>query len=146
VRWGSAVRFWAGVKGRAQELFDMPVRPGIDYALTEVVHCKTRSEVGVPEAKFVCANRYLVRVLACSAARVIVVLGVAALPGVQRVFLEAGIGRVVFGPLALAGHERYVAYLPHPNAFESKTFARLYPGELPRLGRYLGQQEEPDDS
>jgi hypothetical protein len=55
-----AVRFWSAVKQRAKELLpEESVRPGLDYALTEVVRCKSREEVGVAEAAAVCSNRYL---------------------------------------------------------------------------------------
>ncbi|WP_232286003.1 hypothetical protein [Prescottella equi] len=39
--WGGAVRFWSSVRQRAFELLPDAV-PGLDYALTEVVHCKSR--------------------------------------------------------------------------------------------------------
>ena len=43
---------------------------GLDYALTEVVRCKSRQERGVPEALGTCSSRYLARTLELSAARV----------------------------------------------------------------------------
>jgi hypothetical protein len=39
------------VRQRAIELLQRDVRPGVDYALTEIVHCKSKSENGVAEAK-----------------------------------------------------------------------------------------------
>ncbi len=41
--WGKAVRFWTEVRSRARELLERDVRPGVDYALTEVVHCESRT-------------------------------------------------------------------------------------------------------
>src|SRR5258708_7062718 len=43
------VRFWIEVRQRAKELFEREVIGGRDYALTEVVHCKSRGEAGVQE-------------------------------------------------------------------------------------------------
>ena len=49
--YGRAVVFWSAVRQRAIDLLDRPLRPGRDYALTEVVHCKSRAERGVREAR-----------------------------------------------------------------------------------------------
>src|SRR5450755_869158 len=49
----NAVPFLSWVRRRAAELLDIPpdhVIPGTDYALTEVVHCKSRGEIGVQPA------------------------------------------------------------------------------------------------
>jgi hypothetical protein len=43
------VRFWIEVRQRAIELLERDVQPGSDYALTEVVHCKSRNEEGDSE-------------------------------------------------------------------------------------------------
>ena len=49
---GSRVRvhYWIEVRQRARELLERDVLPGSDYALTEVVHCKSLNEAGVLEA------------------------------------------------------------------------------------------------
>jgi hypothetical protein len=44
--YSQAVRFWSEVKGRAAELYERAVTPRNDYALTEVVHCKSRKNEG----------------------------------------------------------------------------------------------------
>src|SRR5258708_28952120 len=53
------VRFWASARGRAREILRRKIEPGIDFALTEVVHCKSRKERGVAEARDECSDRYL---------------------------------------------------------------------------------------
>lgn len=69
---GTPVAFWRDVSKLAASFFGRAVIPGIDYALTEVVHCKSTNEVGVPTASPECARRYLRRVLALSPSAVIV--------------------------------------------------------------------------
>ena len=73
--YGPWTRFWSGVKGRARELLEREPIPGIDYALTELVQCKSQKEAGVPEALDHCFSRYLDRILEASGARVMVGLG-----------------------------------------------------------------------
>jgi hypothetical protein len=99
--YGRATAFWAAVRKRAIELLQREVRPGVDYALTKIVHCKSKSEIGVAEAKKRCVPRYLRRVLTSAAARVIVVLGKPARQAVQE---EFGIpyGALAYGPKGCA--------------------------------------------
>jgi hypothetical protein len=125
---GKPVVFCSSVRRRAIELFGREVDPGCDYVLSEVVHCKSRSEQGVREALPTCTERYLARVIAASAARIIVLLGVTARLAFQDVLHvalpDAAINdgstgweyRHPWGPAKLLGRERYVVTLPHPNA------------------------------
>ena len=70
------VHFWASTRARATELLWPDPLPGWDYALTEVAHCGSQKEHGVPEAAATtCSGRYLRRVVSASSARVIVLLG-----------------------------------------------------------------------
>lgn len=108
------------------------MRPGIDYALTEAVRCKSRHEIGVEEALATCSSLYLRDTLAASGAAVIVVLGrlaaraVAAqldVPPRQRV-LERVVG----------DSPRTLVFLPHPNARTVRTLAHnVGAEELDRL-------------
>ena len=50
------VAYWVAVRARARELIRNAV-PGRDYALTEVVHCKSKDEVGVASASEECSGR-----------------------------------------------------------------------------------------
>lgn len=143
-RRGQYVTFWGGILARARELFGPEVRPGRDYALTEVVHCKSRQEIGVngPSGALApCARRYLRRVVAASGARVIVALGSAA-----RLAISRGLRRSedaaptlppwgsVHGPVSIGGRKRLIAFLPHPNARQRRSFVECTtPAELARL-------------
>jgi hypothetical protein len=139
------VRFWTAVRGRAAELLDVPrekVRPGVDYALSEVVHCNSQNEIGVWEALDECANRYLEPLLDVAGASVIVCLG-AHCERMVRERLDLGSGTLI-GPVELGGRPRYLAFLPHPNAFKPKTFAKCLTaaqlGELRGFVRAAGER------
>lgn len=81
------VKTWYTLRSRAAVLLNKPVRETLaarDYVMTEVVHCKSRKEVGVDAALSVCVNKWLRPVLANSAARIIVVSGKPAGMAVKR--------------------------------------------------------------
>jgi hypothetical protein len=136
-----ATRYWSSIKGRAQELIPhRPVRPGHDYALTEVVRCKSRSEVGVLDAAPTCIERYLTPTIELSAARVIVGIGAHARRALINHFLLAsqnGVQRATVGE-----RERLVVFLPHPNARGgSKSLAgNLRPADLDLLRSRLNEK------
>ena len=98
-------RYWRG-----------KIEPGVDFALTEVVHCKSLMGSGVLEAREFCSKRYLERVLSVSAAKVLVVCGEKA----RAVVVSR------FGPtpdlsiLSIGGRPRIVTFLAAPAAFGGK--------------------------
>jgi hypothetical protein len=47
------VRYWSSIRARARELIPGAV-PGQDYAISEIVHCKSKGEEGVAEAAQTC--------------------------------------------------------------------------------------------
>jgi hypothetical protein len=116
------VRYWAAIRQRAAELLGRPdVRPGIDYAMSEIVHCKSRGEVGVAAAAGECTERYLLRLVAESDASVIVSVGRFAAMTISRAF---GIpeGKSVSGGLEIGRRQRHFTFLPHANARKARTF------------------------
>jgi hypothetical protein len=115
--WG---RFWAAAKHRASEALGRAAIPGEDYAMTEVVRCKSRQELGVASARPCCAERYLGRMLAVAAARLIVCFGVHAADDLRRRYGLPS-GRPFVGPISIEGLTRYVVFLPHPNARTPKN-------------------------
>jgi hypothetical protein len=137
VRWGRSVQYWAEVKGRAHELVGHAVRPGRDYAITEVVHCKSLHEHGVNAALPACTERYLERVLRVAAASVIALMGETALRAMRHAFPEARIPRGPWGPAQLAGLERYVIYLDRPGSNRPRKLAACYPDHLPTLQAFI---------
>ena len=120
----NGVPFWRGVRARAAEILGRDAAPGVDFALTELVHCKSRGEQGVARAHLTCAGRWRDRVLAVSAASVVVLLGRQARDHCASHWgLDKG-RRVHFG-VAMPGRERAVVILPHPNARGKRKIADL---------------------
>jgi uracil-DNA glycosylase len=127
------VRFWIEVRQRAIELFERDVVPGIDYALTEIVHCKSRDEIGVKQAQDQCVETYLLRVLELARAKVVVVLGKRARQAIQSKFnISEKIS--VSEAIKIGSCERFFAFLPHPNARGYRSFTKcLQDDELEKL-------------
>ena len=138
--------YLSSVRLRARELG--LERPGIDYAMTEVVHCKSRSEAeGVAAASAACAAAHFAPLLAACGARLVVFLGAHAAAAAQR---HLGLDPAVplHGPLPVAGRSRWVVFLPHPNARGKKKSlaAHLSPAQVAELRQGLAQgaaQPEP---
>ena len=127
------VRFWSSVRARAREILGRDATPGTDFALTEVVHCKSRQEKGVAAAMSTCAERWLRPVLVQSGAVVVVLLGKRAQEACSRIW-ALDVSRSAHFGVDLGGRERAVVLLPHPNAFERKTLtARVSEDDLSRL-------------
>ena len=107
-------------------------RPGVDYALSEVVHCCSQQEAGVWEALEECTERYFEPLFEVAAATVVVCLGAHCERMVrERMRLDSAL---LAGPIEIGARERYFAFLPHPNAFKRKTFAKcLTESELGEL-------------
>jgi hypothetical protein len=110
--------YWAGMKGRAEELLDRKANPGIDYCLTEIVHCKSSNEAGVENAKSECYIKYLDAILNISGAYLIVVVGKYAKEILNEAQNKKG---------------KPIVYLPHPNSREPKKFNDVYSDRILRL-------------
>ena len=106
-----AVRYWSSIRARARELIPGAV-PGEDYAISEIVHCKSKGEEGVAEAAETCYGMHMSAVFSVAAAKVVIALG--------KFAKEQLIGAVpapsVPWQLELGGRQRTVLVLPHPNA------------------------------
>lgn len=134
-RW---VRYWAAVRRRAGELLGRDATPGVDYAISEVVHCKSAHERGVGSALEECVPRYLECLISASGARVVVCLGRVADRAVREKWGIAD-GVAVHGPVEVGGRPRLFAFLPHPNARGERSFAACVSGEdLGRLRAAVG--------
>lgn len=134
-----SVQFWSSVRKRAKELLEKDIDDGVDYALTEVVHCKSKGEVGVEEALPLCTKLYLQPVVALSGAKVIVVLGKQAAKAVRDAFnlLDGN----MFGPQLINNRQRYIVFLPHPNAHVPRTFENSFDKEkLQELRDFLRRE------
>lgn len=78
------VAFWRDCKVNVEFLLGRSGEPGVDYAMTKDVHCKSRSEAGVRKATRTCTARWLEQVLALSPAPVLVVVGQVAADAVSQ--------------------------------------------------------------
>jgi uracil-DNA glycosylase len=125
------VPYWSWVRNRAQELIpDRAVVPGIDYALTEIVHCKSTDEVGVPEAAQTCAELHFDKLMSVSAAKVVVVVG-----RIAKKHILGDIAPTKLLEREMGGKPRVLTFLWHPASFEDgKKFATRYsPDDMQRL-------------
>ena len=124
--YGPIVRYWSSIQNRAEELLGRKAIPGIDYALSEIVHCKSEREEGVKEALITCADRYMMKLLSCSGAVVLVLVGDKVLNHWNSLGLD-GLPQVPqVGGTALqeiAGRKRVVIYLSAPSGPKPKLFA-----------------------
>jgi hypothetical protein len=124
--YGPIVKYWSSIQNRAEELLGRKARPGIDYALSEIVHCKSEREEGVKEALITCANRYMMKLLSCSGAVVLVLVGDKVLNHWNSLGME-GLPQVPQkGGTALqeiAGRKRLVVYLAAPSGPKPKLFS-----------------------
>jgi hypothetical protein len=140
----TTTRFWSSIRKRAEELLGPGAQPHRDYAMTEVVHCKSKDEIGVAKAAATCGERYLDRILSLSPAGVVVVVGAAAHGYLaerwQLPIPPSAVWRRV------GEKDRLVVHLPAPSAFvKAKTFAGIYPETLDELRRVTGETSRPAD-
>jgi uracil-DNA glycosylase len=113
------------------------VSPGTDYALTEIVHCKSHAEIGVEQSQEQCVKAYLLRVLELARAKVIVVLGVRARQVIQSQF-NIPTENSISDSIEIGNRERFFAFLPHPSARSYRSFAKCLQGdELEKLRAFL---------
>lgn len=137
------VRYWVEVRSRARELMrGRSPKPGHDYALTEVVHCKSRDEKGVPAALGTCSRLYLDRTILASGARVVIFLGIHAEKAAWdtvRIPDRVGIKRDQHVLRCRLGkRKRLAGFLPHTNYRGLRTpRACWHPDELEVVRREL---------
>jgi hypothetical protein len=130
--YGAPTRFWAEIKRRAEELID-DADPARNYAMTEVVHCKSTRNIGARAASRTCAGLYLHDVFALTAAPIVVVMGQVA----RRVITGMIPGLPAppdTRPLAdLGGRRRIFLFTGQPGSNEPRIIARLYAPEIGQL-------------
>ena len=66
---------WQGIHLRAVEILGENCNPTENYALTEVVKCKSKAEVGVPEASSKCIDQWMQKVMEIAPTNLVVVIG-----------------------------------------------------------------------
>lgn len=123
------VQFWCSVRKCAEVVLGRRPVPGEDYALTEIVHCKSRSERGVRAALGFCSGLYTDRILRASGARIIVSLGRMAESVLSPMCTRAADCRMGVSSSSSGLGKRHFVFLPHPNAREPRTIQRLLTSE-----------------
>jgi hypothetical protein len=119
--WHRPTRFWVAIRARARDLLGSEADPSRNYVMPEVVHCKSRHEIGVAAAARTCAQRYLDDIVRLSAAPLIAVVGKAA-----DATLTAWLSWLPEPPYItsaeLGGRPRTLVYVSHPSSWgEPKT-------------------------
>jgi len=120
---------WNNAHRLVIELLGKGANPSKNYALTEVVHCKSQNAIGVPEASAICSENWLGKIMDLAKdANVVVLLGSHVRPWAQKQFRDSvpkDFGeRVSDGGLEVATRDSFVLngrvyiYLPHPTAAE----------------------------
>ena len=135
------VEYWKGVRARAGELLGRDAVEGEDFALTEVVHCKSKEARGVRQALPVCTQRWIDEVLSQSVARVVVLLGVPAREACTRHWKVEG-GKSVRFDVPIAGRCRAVVVLPHPSAWVAKTLNGHKRGRASTVAEHPKRRQE----
>lgn len=131
------VRYWINTRHNARWIYGRDVEPGIDYCLTEVVHCKSTREAGVRSALPTCARRWLEPVLRASAADVVVAVGALAREALSRSVGERVDTWQVIETEA-GGRSRLILGVPHPNSHEPRRWDVNLKDQAARLRAALG--------
>lgn len=66
---------WKNTHDRAVELIGSNAHPHHNYAITEIVHCKSKDAKGVAEASTFCIEKWMDQIFTTTPARVVVLLG-----------------------------------------------------------------------
>ena len=114
------VRYWAEVQNQSSRIFGFDATAGIDYTMTEIVHCKSRGREGVASAAMTCSNRWMNRILTTSSARVLLVLGNEAGEMLEQ-FTGLQQDQILHKGSILAGSERWVLFLPAPGSSKTRN-------------------------
>ena len=109
------VRYWAEVRKQSDRIYGHETKPGIDYTLTEIVHCKSRSRIGVRDAASKCAEQWLERIIRSSPAKVLLVLGEDAGEMLGE-FLGLDESYISHRYLDYAGAHRWILFVPAPGS------------------------------
>lgn len=115
---------------------------GQDYAMTEIVHCKSRNEIGVAAALQECTALHFDRTMSVAAAVVIIAVGKGRALMRSR-YRIAETEKLAKRPIA--GKERTIVFLPHPSGFEPgpRSLSGLYsPEEMNALRQLVAVEAQ----
>jgi hypothetical protein len=118
------VPFWAEVRKQAARIYGFEAEPGVDYTLTEVVHCKSRSRIGVRAAADKCGKRWLGQILRASTAKVLLVLGDEAGEMLGEL-LDLDETHISHRYLDFAGADLWVLFVPAPGSSKRRKIDEI---------------------
>ena len=123
------VRYWSSIQKRIEEILGRNAKPGIDYCITELVHCKSSNEKGVKKALPVCAGNFCCDILKITGAKLIIVIG-----SIAKNYIKAN---------CISPNGIPMIYLPHPNARGKKKVSDHYSEEeIKKLRKLLEKENE----
>ncbi|MCL4485111.1 MAG: hypothetical protein M1537_02030 [Nitrospirae bacterium] len=125
--YSTKVPYWNELRSRTAEVFECDpeaVVLGRDFAITEVVHCKSQKNKGVEESLDHCSQKYLKKILEVSGARLLVVLGKFARMGIKTLLGQEGLpaDQIFIKPSDFLGQERCLVFLPQPGSAQKRKF------------------------
>jgi uracil-DNA glycosylase len=113
LHWSSIRKTVAKIYGRSVD----NVIPGADYAMTEIVHCKTKETFCKNKPHSECADRYLDKLVGVSGAKVILVVGAAAEKIVRRRYHIANDKQKVKKDVEINGRKFDFIFIANPCSF-----------------------------
>jgi len=131
------VPYWAEVRKQASRIYGRDAVAGIDYTLTEVVHCKSRKRKGVKSAAETCSEKWLDRILRISSARVLLILGEDAGELMQK-SLHLNCKIISHGIRVISGKRMWVLFVPAPGSSKARNILNILDSRtLSELNRWI---------
>ena len=137
---------WKNTHDRAVELLGPDANPHFNYAITEIVHCKSKDAIGVEEASGYCIEKWMDSIFEVSPAKVVILLGSKVRDFYARTVLKAPSGFGEFhgyGQLSqkerasrdifvqtVGGTPRLFIFNWHPTFAGLRIFRKVYGNEL----------------
>ena len=102
-----------------------------NIAITDVVHCKSKNEIGLEACKNVCGSKFLNKVIGYSNAKLIVIVGNKAKDMINDLYNKIGNRRYkLYGPVEINNVNRYFLWIYHTNARKKQ-----------KIGYYIDDKE-----
>lgn len=119
------IRYWGFIRSMSRTLLNKQnVVPGEDYAILEIVRCKSHKEIGVVDARDVCVEKFLNRTLLLSKAKVFVAVGDKS-RDVLKEILGVSFNENSYAVTSIGGIERIIFATPHSNARKKRKLETI---------------------
>lgn len=100
-------------------------------ALVDLVHCKSQSKEGVSESVHMCIQKYFLKIMELSPAKVIIAHGQDIPIWLSNIYPEMKIDvNKRYQEIQIAGKKRYVLFLSPPNSAKSRSFEACIRDEI----------------